>query len=153
MNNTINNPKEYPVIVTLSVKNILRNVYATSALAVAGRITPPDHYQLLDEDHRPLLNTIVLNGFVNTVLPFAGYVRDTDISQIDDDILSLEVMKSFLDNAGKMKLFQAMVEQGIVLYVLSQVFSIEEGMEDVAQRYHEDFYTQISRIAQYLSLN
>ena len=153
MNNTTNNPKEYPVIVTLSVKNILRNVYATSALAVAGCVTPPDHYQLLDEDHRPMLNTIVLNGFVNTVLPFAGYVCDTDISQIDDDILSLEVMKSCLDNTAKMKMFQAMVEHGIVLYVLSQVFGMEEEMDDVAQRFHEDFYSQIARIAQYLSLN
>ena len=147
----INNATRSTAVMAFDSEQILRNVYAQSALQVAGRITSPKSFQLLSPDHAKLLRNVLANAYVCVCAPLAGYIHNIDIEHLEDGECTIELITNASNGKFCISVLRMMLEKAVALYVLAEVFRVEDGKMNLAETYRNDFNIQLRLITQYLA--
>lgn len=148
----INNTRmESSVTFEFDINQILKSVYAESAMRAINCEYTGKLPQMLNEDRRKMLNVIIANGYIGLCGRLMGYIAAYDMTQIEQGVLSLELrLPERAENSAT--ILRKKIEQTLATYVLAEVYNSEPGAETLASSYRDSYIIQMRDILSPFSL-
>lgn len=143
MKRIMNTENMNTVTLVFDMEEILKIVYAESALHALNTDLEVERPLIITEDNREMLRVIMENGYMEVMASLLGYISSYELDNIGDGELKMELMVPSSDGFIATML-RHKIEVAFADYVLSQIYNTE--CDDDAKKLADSYSEQFRRI-------